>query len=430
MDPVALLLFLVLLLILIFFAGTEIPLMSVSDHTVDIFVKQHRFGAIALRRIRKESERLLVTNLIGTTAVTIAISSFSTIVAIDLSHEMSFPGELGVTIAMLFVSGIILLIGEIAPKIIGVRFSDEVALMVAPAYRALMILLLPLNWIIEYFIKFVSFVTGAHVDLHGKKMTSEEFEAFIDIGHKKGAVETHEHRKIKSILDLDETEAGSVMTPRVKVDFVHCEATVDQVCKQFLTSSHTRLPVYCEDQDDVEHVVTFREAFTWQSEGKGASKLSELDLEKIIRVPLTQPIDTVFEIFQKSHKHIALVLDEHGGVAGVITLEDIVEEVFGDIKDEHDREEIFIRRRGNGSLAVKGSVLVDDVLDELGLTHEDVGMDEEYLGETVGYLIISVLERFPENGECIRFTTGKVLLTLCVKDISDGKVEDVEVRKG
>lgn len=429
MDPASLILFVLLLLGLVFFAGTEIPLMSVSDHTIDSFRKRHRFGAASLKHIKKQSERLLVTNLIGTTAVTIAISSFSTIVAIDFSRQLGYPGELGVTIAMLGVSGIILLFGEIAPKIIGVRFSDEVALMVAPAYYFLMVVLLPLNWLIEYFIRGVSAITGAHADLHGKKMTSEEFEAFIDIGHKKGAVEDDEHKKIKSILDLSETEAASVMTPRVNVDFIHCDATVDAACKQFLGTSHTRMPVYCDGQDDVDYVITFREAFAWQHAGDGSKKLSELELEKIIKVPLTQPIDTVFEIFQKSHKHIALVLDEHGGVAGVITLEDIIEEVFGDIKDEKDREDIYIRRRANGSLQIKASVLVDDVLEEYHLTHEDVHLDEEYLGETVGYLIISLLERFPENGEVVELKGPKATLSLTVQDISDGKIEDVVVRK-
>lgn len=126
-----------------------------------------------------------------------------------------------------------------------------------------------------------------------------------------------------------------------------------------------------------------------------------MDLEKIIKVPATQPIDRIFTIFQKSHKHIALVIDEHGGVDGVITLEDIIEEVFGDIKDEKDREEEYIRRASNGAIIVQGSVLVDDVLEEHGLTNTCVDTDEEYIGETISYLILSLLERFPKKGESI-----------------------------
>lgn len=185
MDPASLSIFFTLLLLLIFFAGTEIPLMSVSDHIIASAIKKRRFGAVTLQSIKMQNERLLMTNLIGTTAVTIAISSFSTIVALDASHQFSLPGQLGLTLAMLTVSSVILLIGEIAPKILGVRFSDQVALMVAPVYRILMFLLFPLNWLIEYFVRAVSFLTGAHSGLHNKRMTTEEFEAFIDISHEK-----------------------------------------------------------------------------------------------------------------------------------------------------------------------------------------------------------------------------------------------------
>lgn len=166
-------------------------------------------------------------------------------------------------------------------------------------------------------------------------------------------VESGEHKKIKNILDLSETEASSVMTPRVSVDFVPDTMTVNELCTFFLTSTHTRIPVYAETPDDVDYVVNLRGTFNWKEAGMGDKTLKELDLEKIIKVPSTQPIDRIFTIFQKSHKHIALVLDEHGGVDGVITLEDIIEEVFGDIKDEKDREEEYIRKTSNGAIIVQ-----------------------------------------------------------------------------
>jgi len=161
----------------------------------------------------------------------------------------------------------------------------------------------------------------------------------------------------------------------------------------------------------------------------GSKKLKDLDLEKIIKVPATQPIDRIFTIFQKSHKHIALVLDEHGWVDGVITLEDIIEEVFGDIKDEKDREEEYIRKTSNGAIVVKGSVLVEDVLEEFNLSSTWVNIDEDYVGETMSYLILSILERFPKNGELITLTWSKIQLLLTVEEIEDGKIETVRVEK-
>jgi len=152
-------------------------------------------------------------------------------------------------------------------------------------------------------------------------------------------------------------------------------------------------------------------------------------LDKIIKVPSTQPIDRIFTIFQKSHKHIALVIDEHGGVDGVITLEDIIEEVFGDIKDENDKEEEYIRRTSNGAIIVQGSVLVEDVLEEYGLTSEKVNIDEEYIGETISYLILSLLERFPKNGESLTLNGAKDTLVLTVEDIEDEKIESIRVER-
>ncbi|MFB0964236.1 MAG: CBS domain-containing protein [Patescibacteria group bacterium] len=217
------------------------------------------------------------------------------------------------------------------------------------------------------------------------------------------------------------------MTPRVKVDFIPADCTIDESIDIFLASSHTRLPVSGEDTDDVDYVVTLREALAWQKQGIGATKLCDLDLEKIIKVPLTKPLDQIFETFQKARKHIALVMDEYGGVAGVITLEDIVEEVFGDIKDEKDREEVYIRRRGDGSLHVKGDVILEDALEHFGkLDLERYGI-EEYEGETVSYLIIALLESFPDNGEKITVGTKDDGYEFTVEKVDDNAIEDVRI---
>jgi CBS domain containing-hemolysin-like protein len=427
MDPSSFVLFFVLLVLLAFFAGTEIPLMSVSAHKLETFRKLGRIGAKSLEVIRKDPERLLIVNLIGTTIVTIAISSLSTVVAIEAASGFGLTGDQAVAAAIFFASAIILLFGEIAPKIVCVRFADATVLLVAPIYRFLLFVCSPINFLIRFFVRFIGFFTGGTAGIHSPKMSQEELEAFIDFSREEGAVDGGEHKKIKGVLDLSETEASSAMTPRVKVDFIPMDCTIDQSIDIFLASSHTRLPVSGEDTDDVDYVVTLREALAWQKRGIGATKLADLDLEKIIKVPLTKPLDQIFETFQKSRKHIALVMDEYGGVAGVITLEDIVEEVFGDIKDEKDREEVYIRRRGDGSLHVKGDVILEDALEHFGkLDLERYGI-EEYEGETVSYLIIAYLESFPENSERIMIGTKDDGFEFTVEKVDDNAIEDVRI---
>jgi len=151
-------------------------------------------------------------------------------------------------------------------------------------------------------------------------------------------------------LSLPDITAESVMTPRVNVEFLSLDMTVDEACEFLMKTSHSRIPVYGETTDDIEYVITFREAFKLKNEGHGNKLLDSMNLEKIMKVPVTQPLDDLFEKFQKSRRHIALVLDEHGGTAGVVTMEDVLEEVFGDIKDEKDKEDIYILQRADGKI--------------------------------------------------------------------------------
>lgn len=210
---------------------------------------------------------------------------------------------------------VVLLFGEITSKVLGVRFNDQIALMAAPIYQLIVWLLLPLTWVVEQFVRILSWITGGKLDMHGTTVSEEELDAFIDMSHAGGAVEEDEKRQIKNLLNLSDMTAGSVMTPRVNVEFLSLDMTIDEVCDFLMKSSHSRLPVCGDTTDDVEFVMTFREAFQLQREGHGAAHLSNLDLEKIMKVSLTHALDDLFEKFQKSRRHIALVLDEHGGTA-------------------------------------------------------------------------------------------------------------------
>ncbi len=404
--------------------------MSVSPHKISLFIKERRFWAESLQEIKQHSERFLVINLVGTTIVTIAISSFSTIMAISFSHYGILPEKQMVPFIVSVASVVILLVGEIAPKILWVRFTDVVALKVAPIYRTLLFVFRPINFLIEFFIRFINLFTGKKTELHSHTISSEELEAFIDLSRDKWAVEDHEHRKIKGILELSETEAASVMTPRVNIESISANMTVWEAIEVFLTSTHSRLPVYTTTIDAIESVVTLREMFLFKKEGKEREKLKDLPLEKIIKVPLTKPIDALFEIFQRSRKHIALVIDEYGGVAGLVTMEDIIEEVFGDIQDEKDQEKECIRKYSDGSLYVQWRVLINEILEIFHIhTLWEIGLPDSLDGESVSYMIITLLERFPNPKETITLGNGKIFLSLQVIHVTDGKIEDIIIRK-
>lgn len=223
------------------------------------------------------------------------------------------------------------------------------------------------------------------------------------MSHEEGEVEADERRQMKNLLSLRDMYAESVMTPRVNVKFLNLEMTIREACDFFLQESHSRMPVAGKNTDNVDFILTFREAFRLKNEGFTNEKLSDLQLEKIMKIPLTQTLDELFEKFQKSRRHMALVFDEFGGTAGVITMEDILEEVFGDIKDETDNEEIFIKKKSDNILEAVGSVLIDDILEEFNLRSGDLEIPSEYLGENLGYIIMAETESLPTEGTVVNF---------------------------
>lgn len=429
LEPISLLLFVFLVFALAFFAGTEIPLMSITSHKIETFLRQKRFWAKSLAKLKKNNERLLITNLIGTLAVT----SGPTLVAEkyitpEVIRVFALSEHLATTIVYVIAFLSILLIGEIASKIISVRFWDQIALAVAPVYQVFIWLFLPITWLVEFFVRFMSWLSGGKLDFHSQAVSEEEFEAFIDMSHAGGAVEDDEKRQIKNLLGLADMKADSVMTPRVNVEFLSLDMTINEVCDFMMKSSHSRLPVCWDSTDDVEFVITFREAFQLQREWHGDAHLSSLDLEKIMKVSLAQSLDDLFEKFQKSRRHIALVLDEHGGTAGVITMEDVLEEVFGDIKDEKDKEEIYMRKWKDGLIEAIGSVLIDDILEEFDLTPDSIELPVEYMGETLSYVLMAEEEGFPKAWDILTF--GKeARLILTVLEINDNVIERVNCQK-
>lgn len=429
MDPISLILFAFLVVCSAFFSWTEIALMTISQHKIESFIKQQKSWAQALKKIKSKNDKLLITILIWNNLVNVWASSLATLMVISVSEKMNLPWGYSIWIATWIVTVILLLFWEITPKTLCSKYSEKIALKVAPFYSMLMYLLTPITFFIEWFVKITNIFFGWG-NIWAKKMSSEEFEAFIDMSHEKWAVETEEHKKIKWVLDLSDTLAESVMTPRVQMDAVSINTTVDQLCEYLLIHSHSRIPIYKETIDQIDNFITFKQAFKLKESGRWPKKLSEIHLDPIIKVPLTQPIDKIFKTLQKSRKHIALVLDEYGWVEWLITIEDIIEEVFWDIKDETDKEWIYINVLKEWKIIAWWTAVIEDILDDLQIKElTDIGLKEEYSWENISYIITSKLERFPENGEKLRLSGKKIYLNIEVKQVNNGKMDQIIIEK-
>lgn len=427
MDPLSIIIFGFLILLSAFFSGTEIALMTLSKHAIQSLVREKRFGAQSLEKIKWDTDKLLITILIGNNIVNTGAAALATVMSVSIAKEMNLPDEYGVFIATAVVTILLLLFGEITPKTLCSRYNTSISLAVAPIYVVLLKIFLPISFFINIIVKWVAKIFGG--DSYTKRISYAEVEAFIDMSHEEGEVEADERRQIKNLLSLSDTTANSVMTPRVQVEFLDLDMTVDQACEIFMNSSHSRLPVCGETTDDVDYVITFREAFKLQREWHGKSYLEHLDLEKIMKVPLTQPLDDLFEKFQKSRRHIALVLDEHGGTAGVVTMEDVLEEIFGDIKDEKDKEEIYLRKMKNGKIEAVGTVLIDDILEEYDIASEDYGIPDKYIGEPISYVMMAETEELPHVDAEIRFSGNIGELVLKVLSVDDNVIGKVECER-
>lgn len=408
-----------------FFSGTELALMSLASHKIDALVKESKVWAASLKKIKENNDRLLITILIGNNLVNTYTAALATTIALAMSDSMGYEKSAAIGISTWVVTFLLLMFGEIIPKSFAIKNSVSIALLVAPIYKFLMFILFPVIIIIEGIIKIFSKKEFA------EQITDEEIESFIDLWKNSGTLEDSEHQKIKNVLEFWDILVEEIMTPRVNVEAISDDKTVGEAIEFYLAHTHSRIPVYCETIDKIHTFFTIRELI---QENKN-KKLSEISLPEVIKIPLNQHIDTLLELFQTSHKHMAIAIDEYGGVAGLITLEDVIEEVFWEIRDETDKETDEIKSIWHDTFVIESTVLVEDILDEFTLELSDFTTDlSEFSGDTMGYMITHELERFPIHEEVISFEFDKVhenikgSLQCKILRIKDAKIWKIEVK--
>lgn len=432
MDPILIITFIILFLLSAFFSASEIALMSLPEHKIDSLLKQNKFWAKALRYLKDRNDKVLITILIWNNLVNVYIAALATQFAITFSKASTFDEALIVWASTWIITFLLLMFWEIVPKSYATKNAEKIALVVSNFYKGLIIILSPIIYFMEWVIKLT---TGK-----GKisQITDEEIEAFIDMWREEWVFEAWEHEKIKNMLEFSDITVEEIITPRVNIDAIDIDTTVQEALDFVLTQTHSRIPVYTETIDNIWYVVNLRFLLQEQKKWNGNLKLSDLkNLDKAIKIPLNHPIDKLLEIFKNSRKHLAIVLDEYGWVAGLVTLEDIIEEVFGDIRDEYDKEKDEIRKIVENKYEVDPSIIFEDLLDELEIKFENLWLDEkDYYATTLNYFITEELERFPESWEILEkeliwewFQDEKLktYLVLKIKNVIDNKIESVEV---
>ncbi len=430
MDPLLILLFIILFLLSWFFSWTEIALMSLPKHKIEALLKEKKFWSKDLKYIKDKNDELLITILIWNNLVNTFTASLATVIATQMAEKSWMEPSIAIWFATWIITFLLLVFWEIAPKSFATKNAEKISLLVAKFYKILIIILFPIVKILEFIIKLFTWKSWVN------RITEEEIEAFIDMWKDSWTLKSSKHKKIKNLLDFEDIDVEEIMTPRVKLDAISINATIKEAKDFFMKHTHSRILVYEDTIDKIEYYYTIRDLLKYNDENK---KLKDIELRKVVKIPLNKSIENLLAVFQKQHKVLAVIIDEYGWVAWIVTLEDIIEEVFWEIRDETDKETDEIKKIKNNTLIVESSVLVEEVLKNFNLELEDIWLNQkEFEWETLSYIITEKLERFPKTWEIIEYNikdneidekeTNKKLILKCI-EVDSSWTWKIEVKK-
>jgi len=409
-DVIEILLFILCVLLTAFFSSSEVALIGITRAKVRTLDNENRIGSHALAALKESPEHLLITILIGNTIVTISAASIATAVAIDLF------GEIGVGIATVFVVIVLLIFGEIGPKIYATRAPDSFVLAVAPVVHFLSRIFAPAIWLVER----VSPSLGIGREGSEPAVTEEEIKEWIDVGKEEGTIEQGEQEMLYSVLEFGDTTAREIMTPRIDVTLMEDTTSFEDAIRIFSETGLSRIPVYHDQIDNITGILNVKDVFSAMVTRRKESSIREVMYDPMF-VPETKKIDDLLKELQVHRVQMAIIIDEYSSFVGIVTVEDILEEIVGDIMDEHDKEEPEVQKLAEGVYVVDAKMWVEEINEQLGLS---LPLAESY--ETVGGLIIDRLGHLPQHpGEKAEITTAGA--TLVVMQMHGRRIVKVKI---
>ena len=392
MDPSSIAKLVAILVLVVFsayFSATETAFTSLNRIRLKSRAEAGDRRAASTLALADDYDRLLSTILIGNNVVNNASTSLATLLFISLLGEAQGPA-----VATLVVTIVILIFGEISPKSMAKEFPEQFAMFSAPFLRLLMALLRPLTFLAAQWKKFLSLIIRKQGNAG---ITEEELITMVSEAENEGGLDQDESALIRSAIEFSDLEVEEILTPRVDVIAVEDDLSLDEVADTFAESGYSRLPVYHGTIDNIIGVVHEKDFYLGRL--RKDTTLEDLVKPTLYTTGSTQ-ISQLLRTLREQHHHMAVVVDEYGGTEGIITLEDILEELVGEIWDEHDEATEDFRKQSDGSWIVLGSAGVDDLYERLGLPE-----DEDIDSNTVNGLVQEKTCHLPKVGD--RFTLGE-----------------------
>jgi len=392
-----------------FFSSSEIAMFSLERHRVDSLAEGKDPNAVALKKLRENPHRLLVTILVGNNVVNIAMTSIATAL-----FAFYVADSVAVLLTTVVISFLVLILGESAPKSYAVENTESWALRISRPLLASQYLMYPAVVFFDYITRLVNKVTGGRSDIEASYVTRDEIEDLLRTGEEEGVIEEDEREMIQSVFRFTNTIAKEVMVPRLDMVSVSADSSLEEVLDACVENDVTRVPVYRNNLDNIVGIVDIRDIVP----ALDTDTTPEDIVEPTLHVPETKEIDDLLQELQEERIHLAIVIDEFGSTKGLVTVEDIVEEIVGEIFETEEEEPI--ERTDENTIIVKGEVNVDEVNEELGIE-----LPEEGEFETVAGFIYNRMGRLVEEGETVRYEN----VAMTVEETENTRILRVRVEK-
>ena len=409
-DTYQLIILIILLALSAFFSSNETALMAVNKIRLRALADEgNKRAAKVLDIVENHTPKMLSAILIGNNLVNITASSLAT------SLAYSFGGYM-VSIATAALTVAILIFGEITPKNYATLNAEKITLRYIPILSFFMMIMTPFIFIINMVSRVFMKLLRVDPDAANKAMTEEELRTIVDVSHEDGVIESDEKKMIYNVFDLGDADAKDIMVPRVNVTFADVNSTYEELIDIFREDKFTRLPVYKDSQNNIVGIINMKDLLLYD-------KNEEFVIDHFLRKPHftyeTKSISDLLVEMKDSTFNIAIVLDEYGDMAGLITLEDILEEIVGEIHDEYDeKEDELVQKISDREYIIEGSMHLDDVND-----HLDTELDSEDY-DSLGGFIIEHLDRLPVAGDEVITEDG---IRLIVEKLDKNRIEKVHV---
>ncbi len=409
-DAIQLVVLGILLALSAFFSSAETALTTVNRLRVRALVDDGDERAIVLSKVIDDPGKLLSAILIGNNIVNISASSIATLLATN------YFGSAGAGIATGVMTLLVLIFGEVTPKTMASLKAEKIALKYAKTIYAIMFVFTPLIFILDLLSGGILRLFGIDPDHRDDSVTEEDLRTIVEAGHEDGVLETEEHKIINNVFDFGDHQAKDIMVPRVDMCFLKLDATYEDFMNLYREEKFTRIPVYEETRDNVIGILNVKDLILYD-------KNEEFHVKDFLREAYyTYEFKNTSELMVEMRKNsisIAIVLDEYGATAGLVTLEDLLEEIVGDIRDEFDEaEEEEVQKLGEHEYLVEGSCKLEDLNDMIGLGIES----EDY--DSIGGIVIDALQHLPGEGEEVTLENGTRLI---VEQIDKNRIEKVHI---